>query len=118
MAITPLPAPAGACCAPRPGALPDARRTALTPGALAALRLLVLAVVALSLLSGIAGGLLRAGVAVPGTGDTLWPGRVALAHAALMMGGFLGTVIGIERAVAVKLRAAFAAPVASGLGGL
>jgi hypothetical protein len=118
MATTPLPAPAGARCASRPGALPAARRTALAPGALTALRLLMLAVVALSLLSGVAGGLLRAGVAVPGTEGNLWPGRAALAHAALMMGGFLGTVIGIERAVAVKLRAAFAAPVASGLGGL
>jgi hypothetical protein len=97
---------------------PDARRAALPPRALTALRLLMLAVVALSLLAGIAGGLLRAGVALPGTGEALWPGRAALAHAALMTGGFLGTVIGIERAVAVKLRAAFAAPVASGLGGL
>ncbi len=106
----PLPAPASA--------RPAARRAALPPRTLRALRLLMLAGVALSLLAGIAGGLLRAGVALPGTLDALWPGRAALAHAALMMGGFLGTVIGIERAVAVKLRAAFAAPVASSLGGL
>ena len=83
-----------------------------------ALRPLLLALVALSLLAGIAGGLMRVGVAVPGMLDAGWLGRAALAHAALMIGGFLGTVIGIERAVAVKLRAAFLAPLASGLGGL
>ena len=82
------------------------------------LRPLLLAVVALSLLAGIAGGLMRVGVVLPGLADADWPGRAALGHAALMMGGFLGTVIGIERAVAVKLRAAFLAPLASGLGGL
>jgi len=82
------------------------------------LRPLLLAVVALSLLAGIAGGLMRVGVALPGLADADWPGRAALGHAALMTGGFLGTVIGIERAVAVKLRAAFVAPLASGLGGL
>ncbi len=96
----------------------DAHSAALPPRALAALRVLMLALVALSLLAGIAGGLLRAGVTLPVLPDAAWPGRAALFHAALMMGGFLGTVIGIERAVAVKLRAAFAAPVASSLGGL
>ena len=50
--------------------------------------------------------------------DAAWLGQAALSHAALMICGFLGTVIGIERAVAVKLRAAFLAPLASGLGGL
>ena len=114
--MKPLPAPAGP--ASRIAPQPDARRSALTPRTLAALRLLMLAGVALSLLAGIAGGLTRAGVALPGSPDALWPGRAALAHAALMMSGFLGTVIGIERAVAVKRRAAFAAPVASSLGGL
>lgn len=96
----------------------DARRAALPTPALAALRLLMLALVALSLLGGIAGGLLRAGVALPALSGAAWPGRAALDHAALMVGGFLGTVIGIERAVAVRLRAAFAAPLASSLGGL
>lgn len=81
-------------------------------------RPLLLAVVALSLLAGIAGGLLRLGVALPATTHAAWLGHAALAHAALMICGFLGTVIGIERAVAVKLRAAFLAPLASGLGGL
>ena len=78
----------------------------------------MLALVALPLLAGIAGGLLRAGLTLPDMVQAVWPGRAALGHAALMMSGFLGTVIGIERAVAVKLRAAFAAPVASSAGGI
>lgn len=81
-------------------------------------RPLLLGGVALSLLAGIAGGLLRAGVSLPLPTDAAWPGQSVLAHAALMICGFLGTVIGIERAVAVKLRAAFLAPLASGVGGV
>ena len=81
------------------------------------MRPLLLGGVALSLLAGIAGGLLRVGVTLPSLPDATWPGQAALAHAALMICGFLGTVIGIERAVAVKLRAAFLAPLASGAGG-
>jgi hypothetical protein len=83
-----------------------------------AARPLFLVLVALSLLAGVAGGLMRVGVVLPSTADAAWLGHAALAHAALMIGGFLGTVIGLERAVAVKLRAAFAAPLASSLGGL
>jgi len=82
-----------------------------------ATRSLLLTLVALSLLAGITGGLLRAGVASPVLADLAWPGHAALSHAALMICGFLGTVIGIERAVAVKLRTAFLAPLASGAGG-
>jgi hypothetical protein len=82
-----------------------------------AVRPLLLSLVAFSLLAGIAGGLLRAGVALPLLPDSAWPGQAVLTHAALMICGFLGTVIGIERAVAVKLRAAFLAPLASGAGG-
>jgi hypothetical protein len=73
--------------------------------------------VALSLMSGIAGGLLRVGVIVPGAAEAAWLPRAALAHAALMIGGFLGTVIGIERATAAKRRLAWIAPAASGLAG-
>lgn len=69
------------------------------------------------LLSGMAGGLLRAGVALPvGQGETLL-GQAAVMHAALMICGFLGTVIGIERAVALAWRPAWLAPLASALGG-
>jgi hypothetical protein len=83
-----------------------------------AARPLFLVLVALSLLAGIAGGLMRVGVVLPSTADAAWLGHAALGHAALMIGGFLGTVIGLERAVAVKLPVAFAAPLASSLGGL
>jgi hypothetical protein len=74
------------------------------------------ALVATSLAAGIAGGLLRAGVAGEAPGALL--AQAGLAHAALMIGGFLGTVIGIERAVALKRPIAFGAPIASGLGAL
>lgn len=76
---------------------------------------LLFACVAASLLAGIAGGLFRLGIV---TGSGAWLGRAALAHAALMMCGFLGTVIGVERAVAARRRLAFAAPLLSGAAGL
>ena len=66
--------------------------------------------VAVLLVTGVVGGLLRAGVAVPVPADSVWPGRAVLAHAFLMICGFMGTVIGIERAVAVNDRFAYAAP--------
>lgn len=79
---------------------------------------LLLACVAASLLAGIAGGLLRVGVALPAAPDAPWLTRAALAHAALMMGSFLGTVISIERAVAARHPGAWLAPVASGCAGI
>jgi hypothetical protein len=82
-----------------------------------AARPLLVGLVAVCLVAGIGGGLLRLGVALAPV-DAAWAANAALAHAALMIGGFLGTVIGIERAVAVKRREAFAAPLASGLAGL
>ena len=77
-----------------------------------------MALVAVSLLAAVAGGLLRAGVAWPGGQASTLVGRAAAAHAALMLSGFLGSVVAIERAVAIKRRWAFAAPFASGLAGL
>lgn len=74
--------------------------------------------VALALLTGIAGGLLRVGVVVGAAAPAQWLGQAALAHAALMICAFLGTVIGLERAVAVKLPLAFLAPLACALGGV
>lgn len=79
---------------------------------------LLLGLSASLLLAAVAGGLLRVGVVLPGTGDAAWLGHAAGFHAALMICGFLGSVIGIERAVAVKRRLAFVAPLASALGGL
>jgi hypothetical protein len=80
-------------------------------------RALFLLLMPLSLLGGVAGGLLRACTAP--SPDRLSAVLVsgAVFHAALMICGFLGTVIGIERAVAVKRLLAFLAPLASALGG-
>ncbi|HEY8050503.1 MAG TPA: hypothetical protein VIE63_15125 [Ramlibacter sp.] len=72
--------------------------------------------VAAALACGIAGGLLRAGVVVPMGGDTL--ARAAVAHAALMICAFFGTMIGVERAVAARHLAAWLAPAASAGAGI
>ena len=66
----------------------------------------------------VCGGLLRLGVRVPGTTGAYWLGAATLDHAALMIEGFLATVIGIERAVAVKHPLAFAGALASAAGGM
>ena len=85
--------------------------------AVVALRAAALVGVAALLVTSIIGGLLRAGVAVPLPAESAWPGHAVLAHAFLMICGFIGTVIGIERAVAVKGRLAFAGPAISALAG-
>jgi hypothetical protein len=69
--------------------------------------------VGLLLVFGVLGGLQRLGIAP-------WPAVTApasLAHAALMIGGWLGSVIGLERAVALKTRSARLAPLLSLLAG-
>ena len=75
-------------------------------------RVAILALAMLALLSGLAGGLARLG----------WPLPVAAPlvafHGPLMVAGFLGTVIGLERAVALGRSWAYAGPIASGLGAL
>ncbi len=79
---------------------------------------LLLGLVAASLISGVLGGLARYGAAPSFFDGDTWLGHALLWHAALMICGFLGTAIGIERAVAVKRPAAFLAPVLSGAAGL
>lgn len=75
-------------------------------------RLAFAGLVGLSLVTGIAGGLVRAGV-------TLSVAGVAVAgHAFLMVCVFMGTVIAIERAVALKHVVAFIGPLTSGGAGL
>jgi hypothetical protein len=71
---------------------------------------LLVGAVMLSLACGIAGGLARTGVTI---GAHAAAAYAAVWHAALMICGFFGTVIGIERAVAAKLRIAWLAPLAS-----
>jgi len=83
----------------------------------AAVRLVLIPAVVVSLLAGVAGGLLRAGVTLPAVSGE-WVDHAVLGHAFLMICTFMGTVIGVERAVAVKEPLAFAAPLASGLAGL
>lgn len=70
------------------------------------------------LVAAILGGLIRAGVALPGSANGAWAGAAVINHAALMMAGFFGTVIALERAVALKWLPAYAGPVASAGGAL
>jgi len=65
----------------------------------------------LALLTGMWAGLLRRGWNVPIPRPTL-----VLAHGPFMISGFLGTLIGFERAVALGRQWAFAAPLCSALG--
>lgn len=78
-------------------------------------RALLFAAVAAVLVTGVCGGLLRAGWLAAAAGHADWLGRAALWHAALMICGFMGTVIGIERAVAARHPAAWLAPATSAL---
>ncbi len=75
------------------------------------LRLIPLAIGAGALLAGLWTGLARLGLTLPG-------GMPALAefHGALMISGFLGTLISLERAVAIGRWWAYAAPVLSAIG--
>jgi len=74
-------------------------------------RLPFLALAGLSLLAGLWGGLLRLGVAVPTP-----TGSLLAHHGALMVCGFLGTLIAIERAVGLGRSWAWAAPLLTGAG--
>ena len=71
--------------------------------------LLAVGFVALAL--GIEGGLARLGMSAAPPSAIAW-------HGALMASGFFGTLISLERAVALARLWAYAAPLASGLGGL
>ncbi len=75
------------------------------------LRFVLLALAAGSLLIGLWTGLVRLGLDLPGGAPRLWE-----YHSAFMISGFLGTVIGLERAVALARRWAFVAPALSALG--
>lgn len=67
----------------------------------------------MTLLIAVGGGLLRMGWPLPYalSGPATW-------HGALLIGGFFGTVITLERAVAVAAPAAYLAPLAAALGAL
>ncbi len=94
--------------------LPSLSKKAMRSGDLGVpfrLPLLILGFV--SLIIGVLAGLARLGWNVP-----LSPAHLLLLHGPLMVSGFLGTVIGLERAVAMGHRWAYAGPLLSGLGGI
>jgi len=66
-----------------------------------------------SLATGVLGGLVRAGL-----DGSAAPASAPALHGALMVCGFFGTVISLERAVALGKGWSYVAPLASGLGGL
>lgn len=76
-------------------------------------RLPLLAMGMVALLAGLWAGLSRLGWDIPLLRPTL-----PAVHGPLMVSGFLGTLISLERAVALGCRWAYAAPLLSGLGGL
>jgi hypothetical protein len=76
-------------------------------------RVPLLALGMIALLAGLWAGLLRLGWDLPVLRQTL-----PAVHGPLMISGFLGTLISLERAVALGRRWAYAAPLLSGLGGL
>jgi hypothetical protein len=65
-----------------------------------------------SLLFALAGGLARIGVALPA------PAPAVAHHGVLMIAGFLGTLIGVERAAAARSAWAWVAPLLTGAGAL
>jgi len=90
----------------RDGPLPRPSRRATV------LRAAFVPTVLVLLLAGIAGGLVRAGVGAPADAGS-WLAPAVSAHAFLMICVFMGTVIGVERAVAIKHPFAFCGPFAS-----
>ncbi|HSN80963.1 MAG TPA: hypothetical protein VLS88_00170 [Polyangiales bacterium] len=73
----------------------------------------LLALGAVALVAGLWGGLLRLGLRLP------VPSSVVISnHGMLMICGFLGTLIGVERAVALERRWAYGAPLLTGLGSI
>jgi hypothetical protein len=81
--------------------------------AVAARRAPLVALAMTGLFAGLWGGLLRLGLFVPGSNTDL-----AALHGPLMTLGFLGTLISLERAVALARSWGYAAPLASGTGAL
>jgi hypothetical protein len=93
-----------------PGSRPGTGRTART---IPRNRLPLFVAALLCLLAGLWGGLILLGLPVPTVLAT-----TAEEHGVLMALGFLGTVISLERAVALGRPWAFAAPALSGAGGI
>lgn len=91
-------------------------RAAATPAPLPRWALAAVALLAvLNLVAAVGGGLVRLGTLPAGVAGPTGPQAVAT-HGALLMAGFFGTLIALERAVA--LRRGLWVPLLSGLGGL
>lgn len=82
-------------------------------GASRPVRLALLALGGIALMAGLAGALVLVGVPMPAAA-----GRLAVAHGVLMTLGFLGTLIALERAVALGRGWGYAAPLVTGAGGI
>ena len=96
-------------------------RAAASPSAaprVAVFRLVLALLIGIALWAAIVGGLLRASLSWAALRDSSLGVNAEATHAALMLSGFLGTVIAAKRAVWVKQPWAHAAPLLSGLGGL
>lgn len=76
-------------------------------------RALLLALAAIAMLAGLDAGLVLLGVPAPVSTD-----RLPEVHGMVMVLGFVGTLVCLERAVALRLRAGFLAPALLGLGSL
>jgi hypothetical protein len=76
-------------------------------------RLALMVGAGIALMAGLDAALLQLGVAAPVTSE-----RVAAVHGMLMVLGFIGTVIALERAVALGKKWGFTAPAFMGLGGV
>jgi hypothetical protein len=83
------------------------------PGVKSHNRYALLALAVFALLAALWAGLLRLGWSLP----PLQPG-LYLAHGPLMVSGFLGTLISLERAVAIARKSAYLAPFLTGIGAL
>src|SRR5512145_463457 len=70
----------------------------------------LVALALLALLFALWAGLLRLGWSLPALSG------LSLAHGPLMVSGFLGTLIALERAVAIRQKWMFAVPLVTGLG--
>ncbi|MCL5054520.1 MAG: hypothetical protein M1169_01050 [Firmicutes bacterium] len=69
----------------------------------------------ISLLGGVWAGFLRLSIPIP---FPPWNPNLSLVHGPLMVSGFLGTVLGLERAVALRKPWAFLSPFLTGIGGI
>lgn len=90
------------------------RRARMVPALMAMAGAALVAALGAALGAALVGGALRAAVPLP-LPQAAWPGRAVAGHAFLMMVGFMATLIGLERAQALRQRWAWLAPAGTGL---